>query len=240
MNILLDVAVAAILILSVVSASKKGFFKTLLSGTAFLVALIITLIFSSPLRDAMLESGLHSAIQSGIHDSVYETVESVMIGASEKGDDALEALFTDEKLINVMESLGIDSDSLRESVSLHDGIAAAAAETADVLSVKLSRMAISAISVIGLFICSYVALKLLALLLTAVCQLPILKQANSLLGLLLGVLLGIIRVLVFVSVINLLIPVMQTSGSQFISAVDTAKTLLFQFFANLDILSFLS
>lgn len=240
MNILLDIAVAAILVLSVVSASKKGFFKTLLSGTAFLVALIITLIFSSPLRDAMLEGGLHNDIQEGIRGSVYETVESVMLSASEKGDDAFEALFADEKLINVMESLGIDADSLRESVNLQDGVAPAAAETAKLLSAELSRLAISAISVVGLFICAYIALKLLALLLTAVCQLPILKQANTLLGTLLGVLLGIIRVLVFVSVINLLIPVMQTSGSQFISSVDAAKTLLFQFFANLDILGFLA
>lgn len=240
MNVLLDIAIVLILALSVVSAAKKGFFKTLLSGTAFLLAVIVTLIFVAPLRDAMLGSGLHTGIREGIRDSVHETVSSAVGHAVEDGQNTVTAIFESEKLTSVIKAVGIDPDELRQSLDLHDTAEAAITKLADDLTVGLARLAVGALAAIILLVGSYIALKLLAVLLTAVCQLPLLKQANSLLGLLLGGVLGLIRVLMFVSVIRMLLPVMQTSGSAFLSAVDPARTLLFAFFENLDLLSFLA
>lgn len=61
-------------------------------------------------------------------------------------------------------------------------------------------------------------------------DLPILRQANKLLGLVAGVVLALLRVWLFCAVVQLLLPCADTLGLGIVSHIDPANTFLFKFF----------
>lgn len=81
-----------------------------------------------------------------------------------------------------------------------------------------------------LYLGSVLVLRLAAYLLDKLTDLPILRQANKLLGLAAGVVLALLRVWLFCAVVRLLLPCADTLGLDFVSRIDPSATFLFKFF----------
>ncbi|MPN47667.1 hypothetical protein SDC9_195271 [bioreactor metagenome] len=85
---------------------------------------------------------------------------------------------------------------------------------------------VSVVSFAIIFFVSLLLLRLLVLLLDNVFRLPVLKQANQVLGVALGVFLGLFRAYLFGAAVTLLLPIIQSKNTSFI----LGDSFIFRFF----------
>ena len=242
MNIILDLVVAAIMILSIVIAAKKGFFKTLLSGSAFVIALLLTVALVAPVRNMLAQSVIYDTTKDSISVWISDTVMGSLPDGDVTADQLREYTVEHEELCELINSLGMDTNALIDSMgqNYNDGVKTAVDRFADDVAAKVAMAAVGLIAAIVLFLILFVGVKLLARFMSAVIKkIPVLRTADGALGAVLGLVFGVLRIFGFVSVMHLMIPVMQTSQSAFISGVVPADTLLFGFFYNINLFAFL-
>lgn len=242
MNIILDLVVAAIMILSIVIAAKKGFFKTLLSGSAFVIALLLTVALVAPVRNMLAQSVIYDTTKDSISVWISDTVMGSLPDGDVTVDQLREYTVEHEELCELINSLGMDTNALIDGMgqNYNDGVKTAVDRFADDVAAKVAMAAVGLIAAIVLFLILFVGVKLLARFMSAVIKkIPVLRTADGALGAVLGLVFGVLRIFGFVSVMHLMIPVMQTSQSAFISGVVPADTLLFGFFYNINLFAFL-
>lgn len=243
MNVILDLVIAAIGVLSIAIAAKHGFFRTLLSGSAFVIALILTVALVSPVRNMLAGTSIYDSTQESIATWVSDTVMHAVPDVENVTNAELhEYTVQNQDFAALIESLGIDKTELANKVLgvSDDGIDVAIRAFADDIGEKVASALVGLIAALLLFIVLFVCVKLLARFMSAVIKkIPVLRTADGLLGAVLGLVFGILRIFAFVSIMHLLIPVMQTSTNAFISGVAPADTLLFGFFYNINLFAFL-
>ena len=201
MSAILDILIVVIIGVTILFAVKNGFVKTVLSAASFLIALVVAFLFVSPVRDAFLESGMAVKVRSAVDESITSFVTGASAELEEKWNDWRTE--NTETLKN--ELVGYVSEPVLRAVATF---------TAFVL----------------LYLGSVLVLRLAAYLLDKLTDLPILRQANKLLGLVAGVVLALLRVWLFCAVVQLLLPCADTLGLGIVSHIDPANTFLFKFF----------
>lgn len=247
MNAILDIIIVTIAASTIYFAVKNGFIKTLLSASAFFIAVIITISLTNPLKNAFMSSSAA--------DSIRDRVETTISGVFEEKEDAItkntennfqiDAVFSDKggmnELFGVLEKFGVDKNELKSQVNKWK------AEKGVDLKQKLVEYiadpivnAIASIIIISLlFFGSLILLKITAYVLNKLCMLPVLKTANKLLGLILGILLALIRIYFFCIITKAFIPYGQTLDIGWLAAIDPEKTLIFKLFYEYNVFSFL-
>lgn len=235
MNWTLDIAILLILGLTVFFSVRSGFVKTAMATLSFALAVVITICLLSPVRSALLNTGLadsvtettETAIKNYITDNKLAGTDDLIAGKSEAFDS----------LIAVA---GIDKDELSQWYS--ENVKGNADERAQTLASHIAEPAVYAlatlISVLLLFFVSRLLLFIVSKILEGVARLPVLKTANKLLGLLLGLVLALVRICLFCVIVNVLIDNAGFLGSDFLLNLDPDKTLLFKLFAGINIFGF--
>ncbi len=242
MNIILDLALVAIMVLSIVISAKKGFFKTLLSGSAFVIALLLTVALVAPVRNMLAQSVIYDTTKDSISAWISDTVMNSLPDGDITAEQLREYTVEHEDLCELINSLGMDTKVLTDGMGQNykDGVKTAVDRFADDVAAKVAMAAVGLIAAVVLFLILFIGVKLLAKFMSAVIKkIPVLRTADGLLGAVLGLVFGILRIFAFVSVMHLMIPVMQTSQSAFISGVVPADTLIFGFFYNINLFAFL-
>lgn len=233
MSAILDIIIILIVGLSIFFAAKNGFIKTLISFSSIIVAIIVVALFTSKLEAKLLDSSAAKAVRNSVNERLAAIVSS-------KADDYDPNEVKEEsKFDELLEIVGIDSKEFNETWEswkslktddLRDKLVNYVAE-------PLMKGIAILISFIILFFGTIIALKLVSFILDKIFALPVLKTANSLLGCLLGVVLAWIRTSAFVYIVNLLLPYLQAKNISLISKIDPAKTIVFKWFAEVDIIS---
>lgn len=201
MAYILDGAVILILIVAVAVGCHRGFFKSLILLVGSLVAMVLAGLLSTPLAsftfDSFISKGLQESITAKIEEtgsgSVAEGMEAALNELPDSISHALQAYVgTPDQIV----------DAVRDSLS---GSASSAAET--VVTVVIRPVAVALLGFLLffiLFILLMVVVRLLARLVKQIARLPVLKQADGLLGGLLGLVEGALLVLVAVTVVQLI------------------------------------
>ncbi len=211
MSAILDILIVVIIGVTILFAVKNGFVKTVLSAASFLIALVVAFLFVSPVRDAFLESGMAVKVRS----AVDESITSFVTGASAEQEELPEFL-------TKLEFIGIDRAELEEK--WNDWRTENTETLKNELVGYVSEPVLRAVATFTAFVL------LAACLLDKPTDLPILRQANKLLGLVAGVVLALLRVWLFCAVVQLLLPCADTLGLGIVSHIDPANTFLFKFF----------
>ena len=231
MSLLLDLILLLIAGVTIFLAAKRGFVKTLLSTASTLVALVIVFLFTSPLTNLLESTSLPEAVRTNTASVIDSLVEQ-----QDAGDSQSLASDRDSELYALLEGIGIDSESLSNWVAEHENMVKEEFrdELVDFIADSVTPMLLSAISVAILFFGSYIALKLLSILLTGVVEkIPFVRGANHLLGVVLGVVLALIRILIFCTVVRVLLNTSLFSGWSALAGIDPDKTLLFRLFGSI-------
>lgn len=234
MSLILDLIILLIGGLTILFAAKNGFVKTFLSAASTLIALIIVILFTSPLTDALGQTPLADAIHTNTASYLDQLVEEQNAGDSYE-------LASDQKseLYPLLESIGIDGEKLSQWVSEHAGLAKERfrEELVTYIADHVTPLLLRALSIAILFFGSFLALKLLSILLTGIIeQIPFVREANHLLGLVLGVLLALIRIFVFCAVVRVLLDTASLAGWSALAGLDPDKTLLFRLIGSIPFL----
>lgn len=196
MGYFLDVMLVAIVILCIVSGTKKGFFKSLMSLLAGIVALLLAFTLTPALSLYIREN----MVMGPMTDGIEKTFLSIAEAEDENGEIAysLEILFKDSQFVGMMEDVGVTEEMLgkileRDDINVKGQIKNFATLVAEPLAQAVSDTAAFIVS----FAVSLVVLRLLTILAGVLFKLPVLKTFDKGLGAVFGVLTGVLFAFVF-------------------------------------------
>mgnify|MGYP001331277207 CR=1 FL=1 len=202
---LLDLIVLAILLVTVIQGFRKGFFRILINLTGVLAAFLAALYFRSGVTAWLLSS-----------TEFFGTLE-----------ERIFIKLTDQ--FSTQASAGwVPSGAIAKALTLPE-VMTAGQSAADVvnralfgeLSKDLANALTQGFAFVIVFLAVMLALLVLGILTSAIAELPLLKQANKLAGLVLGGLLGLINVWIFMMVITFFIPF--TGSDWLINSLNTSR-----------------
>lgn len=226
MHILPDLLILLIAVLSVLVAWKRGFIKTFISAVSVLVALVLTVLFTVPVANALEQTDAANAVRTRIE----ETLDGL---ASENTDGDTKQLASDPNspLKPLLEAVGIDGAEFDHWLTEKQSLSKAAFREALVtyVAAPVTSLLFRALSALALFCGSLLLLKLASVLLSGVIEkIPFLREANHALGVVLGCVLAVLRIFVFCFVLRALLNASAFAGLSFLSAIDPEKTFLFR------------
>ena len=108
MGYIMDIILVSLMVLCVVSATKKGFIKTVMGTVSLLLALILTFAFYEPVKDKILESEM----TNGLKATIIEKLENIEVDS--EGNFDIESLMENKptEFIELLENFGIDYNEL--------------------------------------------------------------------------------------------------------------------------------
>ena len=232
MYIAADAVLLAVIIICAIIGLVKGFINQILdlfSG----IAAFFTAYFLSPLLAPFVNSRLFygpiSNYASGVISNMY-------------GSAGVAELFGDgpvnESFRSFIGKFGADYDAIRQSFAekaAHSAEEAIAGITEKVVS-PVSYALAYALCFIVIFISALVLLWLIKHLLNLAAKLPVLKQANKILGLVAGTALGILVVWVITIGLKLALPYLNVMAPSAFPEDLFDKTFLLKFFYNVNVL----
>ncbi len=237
MGAIIDILIAAIIILTLFFAVKNGFSKTAIGALGFFIAAAVALIFCGRLGSFVAESGVGDRIESAVDAAVDSIVnEENYVGIFEAGDEngesALSLAFTVFGAEDVYKSI---SEGYHAHVS--EGLASARAYIKGGLAEHAIPFCCKVLAFLALFLCARLILKIVEIVISKVTELPVLKQADKVLGALAGVLLAVLRVYVFCMALKILLPAAGALGFEKAAGINLGDSYLFSLFERYNILS---
>lgn len=240
MNAILDIIIVIIASLTIYFAYKRGFIKTLLSASSFLIAIVLTVLLLSPVKSALMSSSLAEDVRSRVETEINDIISSNGIKDVEEltGKDSKISEFT-----TMLEKIGLSQEDLNDKFKEWKADSVTQTSLKEKLVDYIADPVVDAIitvaAIILIFFGSIILLKITAYVLDKVCKLPILRTANKLLGVLMGVVLALVRIYLFVILVKLLIPNGNALGIEMLADINPDKTLLFKLFYDFNIFQFL-
>ena len=231
MNIVVDIIILAIIAFNVILGWKQGFVKMALKSLVLVVALIAAFSFVNPVRDYVLSTNDAFTWEIKIHQSV----ETVLDGMGSDTEDVKEENDVLPQIEGLLSSLGVETEELKTDIkkwkeSKSDEIKESIAAR---ISPMLLKAAVTFCSFIAIFLIVYIISAVAVFLLDKFTKLPVLKQANTVLGIVVGIVLAFAEACVFVSLVQLLLPVNALSG--IFASFTPENTFLFKFFGSFNI-----
>ncbi len=233
MNIVIDLIIAAILIFNIIYGWKKGFVKMVLSSLAFLVAVVAAFMFVTPVRDFITDLPFAEKSEAAIHEGVVNLLDNIGKDTPEDEENYAEL---EEKFISMLEFTGLDLEKLTDDLKdwKENQSEELKLSIANNITPLLHKAVYTCIAFVIIFIVVFIAAKILCVLLDKFTKLPVLKQANEVLGLVVGFVSALIQICVFTSVIQMAVPYNAVLGGV-LENVTADNTVLYGFFSNFNI-----
>ena len=183
MSFVFDGIILLVGITAIILGAKRGFIKSIMGVCTLIAALCIACAFT-PYVSSYIQN---TELMGNISDSIGDTVKSLSNNGS--GSFNLEKMFQDmpDALKQILDRYDVDVYNLSQSVS---GATDAGESVVDSLCEKIAAPVVTVISnvaaFLAVFVASVIVLKILTWVVDLIFQLPVLKTANTLLGLLVG------------------------------------------------------
>ncbi len=229
MNFLLDLLLLAILAVTVIRYTSRGFVKSVIGAISLVVAFVAAFIFT-PELSLWLETNVFAG-------RVTENVSETICGLAAKGGEIfdLSRLFEDmpADFAALLERYGADTEALAASFGSMDAVAADAAER---MARSIAGPVVAGLANVSAFILIFLAsllvLWLLGLLLGLIVKLPVLRTADKFLGFLLGTVCAALLGLFFSTAAEQLLGYLHTVDPSLFDADVIGQTLLVKYFCN--------
>ena len=205
MNIIIDLILVAILVVSAVFAAKKGLIGTIFSLASTVVAIALSLMLCAPV------SGFidNTFVNKPVKQYILSAVDSTSIGKSydqaiENIDVAGKIEAMPQSLKSVLELANVDVDEMvAKAKAVQNDTASAKDELINKIAAPISATISKVIALVVLFAVLSIGLWVVAKLITAVFNaLPLGKSLNKFGGLAFGILRGLIIVFVIATLFS--------------------------------------
>lgn len=234
MTAFIDLLIIGILVYTVARSVQKGFVKTMLGTLGFAIALIVAIAFQAPFSDYLQGSKIGSNIGALIDDAVDNVItrdnyDKMYTEEDEENEDekALERIFSifgaDEKY----ESIENGYEEWKA-----EGVETVRANVKNSLRSSGVALCCTVLAYLILFIFARIAVKILEIVLDKVVALPVLKQANKVLGCIAGIFLAVFRVFMLCLALKLIVPVAAGLGADWIAAINPDNSFIYHIFDN--------
>lgn len=170
---ILDVIVIGLIVLAFIISAKKGLVKSVWKIAALILTIVLVMAFKEPATQYLLQTKLYNTVNNAVcqrlKNEIEGSAESEILVAPEE-----DKMSIPQYIINDI------TDSVE--TEMYNGINTGT----DIISTKLTQWSIQIIAVIGLFISIRLLLMAAFTVINAIVKLPLINQANALLGGLLG------------------------------------------------------
>ena len=183
MGIFLDIVVVAILALNIILGYKKGLINVVFNIVAFLLAIIITFVLYKPVSNIIIQN-------TNIHENIKEMILKRSQGAEAKEEN-------------------IESNDINKYIenSINNMTNEAKTAATEVVAENFATKAVQVITGIALFILTRAILILLRFVTQTIAKLPIIKQFNTLGGIIYGIIKGLIIIYVLLTIMYLIVSI---------------------------------
>ena len=226
MHFIIDAILIAVFVLTVIHYYRIGFIKALFSVCKFFVSITIALALASQVGAMISEKAIYTPVYNAVNKEVEGIAENLTENASIS--DVVDKL--PESVTVLITSSGIDQSLLNSTVS---------DETIEGISKNIAQKVSSTISNIAafliIFIVSLIALTLIAFILDKICALPVLKQANKILGLCFGLIGGAFNALAACTIITLILHMIGVNSPELSAEAMKEKTVVYSIVENIDV-----
>ena len=179
MGIFLDIVVVAILALNIILGYKKGLINVVFNIVAFLLAIVITLVLYKPVSNIIIQN-------TNIHENIKEMILKRSQGTEPKEENI------ESNDINKYIENSINNMTNEAKTAARENFATKAAQV---------------ITGIVLFILTRAILILLRFVTQTIAKLPIIKQFNTLGGIIYGIIKGLIIIYVLLTIMYLIVSI---------------------------------
>lgn len=183
MGIFLDIVVVAILALNIILGYKKGLINVVFNIVAFLLAIVITLVLYKPVSNIIIQN-------TNIHENIKEMILKRSQGTEPKEEN-------------------IESNDINKYIenSINNMTNEAKTAAREVVAENFATKAVQVITGIVLFILTRAILILLRFVTQTIAKLPIIKQFNTLGGIIYGIIKGLIIIYVLLTIMYLIVSI---------------------------------
>lgn len=200
MSYIIDIIAIAILAIVLIVGYKQGFIQSLLRLVGCIAAFVLAFSFSAPAAEFIYDSWVAPGLETKLLENVGETTKTTV---SEQLSALLEGLpapiatvlENNDKLQDSLGQLGDNAASTGEAL-----VGAVMQNVIEPITVALLRFVVF----ILLFLVLLFVAKLLVKLVKPITKLPLVRQADGLLGAAFGAVKGVIFVLAFVTIIQII------------------------------------
>ncbi len=196
MSIIFDIIIVAIIALCTFIGYKQGLVKSAIKILAFFIAIIVALVLYKPVSNLIINN---TPIYDNIKNAMIEKIKPEGVEKDE------EISIEDAKGLMI---LGETANSTIETI-------------ADAFTVKLIETAV----LLLIYIIVKIALRFVTALTDLITKLPILKQVNTLGGVIYGLIKGVIVVYVILAIVYLAAPLLNKTINENIDKSILTKTL---------------
>jgi uncharacterized membrane protein required for colicin V production len=225
MSWILDVLILVIFFGTIINYTGKGFVKSILGFGRTLISAVLTWVFGPTLANVIADR----IIGNKIAEKTYNILAAGFEGTAETFD--LSQLFKQapEGFVRLVQRFG---GNLADLETKFGNMTAATQQDLVALSDSIAQPITTVISKLFgyllVFLASYLLFALLAMLLTKIFELPLLKQINRFLGFLLGLAFGVLNTFIFCFFSTYLLPFIAAITATFVAEDLIAGTVLFQ------------
>ncbi len=230
MSWILDILLVALIAGTILFYWRRGFIKAILSFGRILISAVTAWFFGPKLGAVIADK----VIGNKITQKVYDLLSSMFDGAAETIN--LQQLFEQapETLVKTVERFG---GSMADLEAKYGDMTAATHETlfdlAQNIAAPITTLISNLIGCVLVFVVAFILLLVLSGLLTKICELPVLKQINHLLGLLLGILIALLYAALFCILGSYLLNLIGAVTGKFNAEELIAGTYIFRWIANI-------
>lgn len=206
----------------------------LMSLISKIVALICAYTFT-PFLSELIKA---KYIMKPISGSIADTIKS--LAPVSNGQYDLVSLFSDmpQTLASILERYNINTSVVIDTVNkIGAGGDNAVSAVSDLIAQPIVDMISVCIAFIVIFLAVCILLAIVTLIIGSVFELPVLKQANTLLGFLLGLCTALLILFIYSSAVSSIVTALGSVAPQYFGNDVVEQTLLVRLFSNYDLLS---
>ena len=215
MGIILDIVIIAIMALSIFLGYRKGLVKIAVKLCAFLIAIIVSIVFYKPVSNIIINNTL---LDEKIESAIIEN-GSIKIEEDETQNEEQEKEQTNESFLeNVQEYV---DETITETQN----------ELVRKAAKEISGRLINIIVIVGLFIITRLILILLVLISDVITNIPIIKQFNKIGGILYGIIRGLLLIYAALAIVSLVVSI--SGNSNILQTIESSVLTEFMYESNI-------
>lgn len=191
-GIIVDLIIIILFVLSIWEGYKKGLTKYLLKIFTFVLAIIISFILFKPISNLVIN-------QTQIDDNIQDTVIKTFKEDKQEKEDNSKKDTSNIFLIYIEDKISEVGDEAKDYVL-------------EITAKEISNLIVNIIVFIVLFIVSRIVLIFIKAIADLITKIPVIKQFDELGGGIYGALRAIIIILILFTILDAIIPVLQTQN----------------------------
>lgn len=238
MSAILDIAVIAILLLTIYNSWRKGLARSVIELAGYIATLFAAYAFSNPLGSWIYDTFMRPAVDGAVTDYIANSISSsssqaVSSSVSQANINSFVSAIPDSlRGLLSQYHIGIDSVTTAASGALTQSSHAVAQQVVAKIIEPIAFQLAHSIAFALIFFVGLVVVRFIARAVGGVFRLPVLRTVDRVGGGVIGIAKGVLLVFIFATVVAVIIPLTSLQKKPPVTQANVDNTIVFKQFYN--------